>query len=235
MSKASNLISLLEMAATASDKKKAEDSMKKLAAKFFPNMPLPTVKVRDNLASSWAGQHIWFKDTTKNIIEIQKYVIDAGGEYLDKVMAHELIHQRQALDGDNRDFNRAYANLNKKLDTAHGETFKKWAEEINSVMGDGFVTPKSDLVAVKSTKKFCILIIPSKSYKNKYSCYTFQKVNDSIIDFLNRYPDMKLFVTDDNELARKRGKYFYVPLDNTVQEKLKKLYEEGKDVRGQYV
>lgn len=231
MSKASNLISLLEMAATSADKKKAEDSMKRLAAKFFPDMPLPKVMVRDNLATGWAGKHTRYPDSSKNTIDIQKYVIDAGGEELDKVMAHELIHQWQAINTESgRNFDRSYAKLSKNLDLAHGETFKAWADRINKEMGDGFVTPKSDLIVAKTTKSFCIMIAPSHSYKNKYCCYTFQKVTNEVVAYISQHKEIKLFVTDDWALAHKRLKSFYIPMDDTVQAKLKKLYEEGDPI-----
>lgn len=123
-------------------------------------LPRPIIKLRDNLGSKWLGRctyRLSSPDTT--VIEIQKAIL-AHERTLERVVAHEMIHHVEALTMTPEE--RRMLQLGVKPQ-GHGSDFLAHASKINAVMGNNFVTVKSDQeYVIENTKKkeFYLLIAP---------------------------------------------------------------------------
>jgi hypothetical protein len=119
----------------------------------------PIVKLRSNLGSRWLGRSTWSsKRPRTTLLEIQQSIL--GDERtLERVIAHEMIHHRDALALSESSI--ALMGVGIKPES-HGASFREGAARINAVMGPGFVTEVSDkeYSHTPSTKKFFVLITP---------------------------------------------------------------------------
>jgi hypothetical protein len=119
----------------------------------------PSVKLRSNLGSKWLGRSTWSsKRPNTTILELQQSIL-GDDRTLERVIAHEMIHHRDALAISAHDI--ALMNIGIKPES-HGASFCEGAARINAVMGPGFVTELSDkeYAHTSSFKKFFVLITP---------------------------------------------------------------------------
>jgi len=119
----------------------------------------PVVKLRSNLGSKWLGRSTWSsKNPHTTILELQTSIL-GDDRTLERVIAHEMIHHRDALAISDND--KVLMGLGIKPE-GHGASFREGAAVINAVMGPDFVTAVSDQQYVKaaSNKKFVVLITP---------------------------------------------------------------------------
>ncbi len=119
----------------------------------------PLIKLRSNLGSKWLGRSTWSsKRPYTTILELQQSIL-GDDRTLERVIAHEMIHHRDALAISASDI--ALMGVGIKPES-HGASFREGAARINMVMGPGFVTEVSDkeYSHAPSLKKFFILITP---------------------------------------------------------------------------
>ena len=119
----------------------------------------PLVKLRSNLGSKWLGRSTWSsKRPHTTLLELQQSIL-GDDRTLERVIAHEMIHHRDALAISESTI--ALMNVGIKPE-AHGASFREGAARINMVMGSGFVTEVSDkeYSHAPSLKKFFVLITP---------------------------------------------------------------------------
>jgi hypothetical protein len=119
----------------------------------------PVVKLRSNLGSMWLGRNTWSsKNPQTTLLELQTTIL-GDDRTLERVIAHEMIHHRDALSISDSD--KALMNIGIKP-AAHSESFREGAARINAIMGPDFVTATSDkqYVRTPSHKKFFLLIEP---------------------------------------------------------------------------
>lgn len=119
----------------------------------------PIIKLRSNLGSTWLGRSSWSsKRPHTTLLELQQSIL-GDDRTLERVIAHEMIHHRDALaiSEDAMDLMRVGIKPE-----AHGASFREGAARINAVMGPDFVTAVSDkqYVHAPSQKKFVVLITP---------------------------------------------------------------------------
>jgi SprT-like family len=120
----------------------------------------PDIVIVDNLGSKWLGLCEWKPsrpDTTT--IYLQRRIIDDEGT-LERVVAHEMIHHEEMLNLS--DVDKALLKLGRgRLLNPHGPSFKRGQALINEVMGDDFVSEKSDqsFVYSKNERSFYVLIM----------------------------------------------------------------------------
>lgn len=132
MSKANNLLMIFE----AADVQKVKEIAKELLDKFFSeyDLPVPDVKLKNNLNPKWLARHVCFNTNRGNSnIEVQKSILD-DDRTIRRVIAHELIHHWQCFkEKDDKSFNPAYHRAMRAIgkDTGHGESFEMWAKKIN--------------------------------------------------------------------------------------------------------
>jgi len=228
MSKAATLLNLFE----ATNVQKVKDIAKELLDRFFSeyDLPIPDIKIKNNLNPKWLARHVCFSANRENSnIEVQKSVLD-DDRTLRRIIAHELIHHWQCFkEKDEKSFNPAYRRAMRAMgkDTGHGESFEKWAEKINSVMGDNYVTKKSDQEYLKSpSKEFYLVISPHDSGRFIYAY--FQRPTDKTKRLIYLHKDAKVFRT--NNVRFLRGRVFgtkggwSIPSDQETQDTLKDMY-----------
>lgn len=119
----------------------------------------PIVKLRSNLGSKWLGRSTWStKSPHTTLLELQQSIL-GDDRTLERVIAHEMIHHRDALAISDKDLTLMRVGIKPE---AHGASFREGAARINAVMGSGFVTELSDkeYVRTPSQKKFLVLITP---------------------------------------------------------------------------
>jgi len=235
MSKAQDFLILLE----SGDIQKIKDITKEFLDKFFPDLSMPEIQIKNNLNVNWLGQHVCFRTDRRGVIHIQKSIVD-DDRTLKRVIAHELIHHWQCThELEDSQFNRKHQRLQRKYgeDSAHGKSFEDWAAVINKVMGDNYVTKKSDEEYVKAaSKEFFVMISPSRSFEGKLSYAYFQKLTPNMRGRLNQYIEYlhaKVFKTNNRRFLSgvvlgKRGTS--VPQDQEAQDLLKDMYNSGTEV-----
>lgn len=119
----------------------------------------PIVKLRSNLGSKWLGRSTWSsKRPRTTLLEIQQSIL-GDDRTLERVIAHEMIHHRDALALTERDITLMGVGIKPE---SHGASFREGAARINAVMGPGFVTEISDkdYRHTSSKKVFFVLITP---------------------------------------------------------------------------
>lgn len=119
----------------------------------------PIVKLRSNLGSKWLGRSTWSsRQPHTTTLELQQSILD-DDRTLERVIAHEMIHHRDALALTASDL--ALARIGIKPE-AHGAAFREGAALVNAAMGPGFVTELSDkeYALAPSRRKFFVLVTP---------------------------------------------------------------------------
>ena len=95
----------------------------------------PTVRLLDRPEESWLARSIWdLEHPHKTVLEFQTALVEEqNAKWLDRSIAHEMIHYRDVL---------AKSQDGGAADDAidHGATFHQGAAHINARMGENFVT-----------------------------------------------------------------------------------------------
>jgi len=189
----------------------------------------PRVVVRDNLGSKWLGRTIWTpRDPDTTVIQLQKAVLEHE-DTLERVLAHEMIHHKEMLELTEADKARLRIGIRP---AEHGEKFKKLARKVNDVMGDDFVTEKSDqsYVQKSSGKTFFLLVMPVHGGPN-YGFAWAVKLTPNARSYFEKLSESgaRLLQTTDQRWARgaklgeRRG--VSVPVSKEEQEELRQMYE----------
>lgn len=220
-----------------------EVAVKKLLDKFFHdyNLPMPRIKIVNQMSSHWLGRCSYKPsvDKANSTIEIQKRVLN-DEKSLSRILAHELIHHWEFMVwyGHPEHGTKAwedYVRL-KKLgikDVSHGKEFQEWAHKINSVMGNDYVTEKTDLSYVTELdKEFYLIIVPAVQSGHYAYAWAAKPSRDQQAAIQRHIMDRKgrLFMSKDVRFTygAKVGKGLSSPTDKNKQEELKRIYESGK-------
>jgi hypothetical protein len=120
---------------------------------------LPILKLRSNLGSKWLGRSTWTQSQPHTtILELQTSIL-GDDRTLERVIAHEMIHHRDALAISENEIVLLRVGIKPE---SHGVTFREGAARINAIMGPDFVTAISDKEYKHEgpRKKFVMLITP---------------------------------------------------------------------------
>jgi hypothetical protein len=132
---------------------KAEKAARPYLQKFWPDLPMPRIKIVKRVGVAWLGRDKWTSSNPDNtILELNANLISSD-EDLGKVIAHELIHHYHFL---KEDYGTLSNSMFKAL--AHGVDFKRWANKINGWKGQGWVHEKSNEVLLHDIPEFMVLI-----------------------------------------------------------------------------
>lgn len=188
----------------------------------------PIVKLRSNLGSAWLGRSTWStKNPNTTLLEIQQAII--GDERtLERVIAHEMIHHRDALMLSEADIARIRLGIKP---AEHGTSFHEGAERINAIMGPDFVTTTSDkeYKYAPSRKEFVVLVTPLPKGQLGYAWAA--RLGPKAIDVANRAVERgaRLVRTTDERWTRgakiERFGGYSVPKDGADQDLLKALFD----------
>jgi predicted SprT family Zn-dependent metalloprotease len=99
---------------------------------FFSDLPSFEVKIMNN-SSRTLGLASYRTKEQKMTVKIQKR-ISHDYEAVRKIIAHEMVHIWQ--------FNQKYI-LKNNVETNHGKDFLRIADEVNAILGAGYVTIKA--------------------------------------------------------------------------------------------
>jgi hypothetical protein len=116
---------------------------------------LPRIAIRNNISSTWLGR-CHFKLGQENLMEIQKRVM-YDDRTLERIVAHEMAHHADYLELTENEIALLRARIKR---TSHGPRWQAFANKINRVMGDDFVTVFSDAshITAPETKPFVLMI-----------------------------------------------------------------------------
>jgi len=117
-------------------------------------LPVPEIKIRNNVNAKALGRCIYRRGSDNTTIELQKSIID-NQKTLDRVLIHELIHHYVFLTGQNDGSD------------GHEGAWKKKAEELNKILGAGYISKTSDESYEKNGKYYYLVIAP-KAQTDRY-------------------------------------------------------------------
>lgn len=188
----------------------------------------PVVKLRSNLGSKWLGRSTWSSrrpETT--LLELQQSIL-GDDRTLERVIAHEMIHHRDALAISQDTL--VLMGIGIKPE-AHGASFREAADRINAIMGPGFVTALSDqeYTQAPSGKKYVVLITPLPNGKIgwTWAARLGPKAKDWVDEAVRR--GSRLVQTTDDRWTRggKIERYggYSLPRDDHEAALLRDLYE----------
>ena len=128
--------------------------------------PLPDFAVVNNLGSKWLGRCTWRSSRTDTtLIELQRRVF-ANRTTLERVLAHEMVHHWEATQRTELQIAALRIGIRP---ASHGREFFEGAAKINAVMGDNFVTERSDTTyeLPANTQEFYLLIMLMSPRNNR--------------------------------------------------------------------
>ena len=229
---------------------RVEASIKKIMAKWFKdfNLPMPRIKIANNLKTSWLGRCKYRTGEDNTWLEIQKKITD-DDKTLDRILTHEIIHHWEFLvlsrlpTSNTSRLKARQAYTLGDWQSSHGKPFKDWCAKINAVMGKDYVTEKSDgTYALKSLNKdYYVLIAPSPAY-NRLSWAWAARPSATqwgVIKWFKDNRKAKLVKTRDDRFldGQRIAKNGSMSLPHTGTEDgktlsgfLQEMYESGKDV-----
>lgn len=190
----------------------------------------PIIKLRNNLGSKWLGRSTWSpKSPRTTLLELQTSIL-GDDRTLERVIAHEMIHHRDALviSADTV----ALLRLGIKPET-HGAAFREGAERINAIMGPDFVTAVSDKEYKHDAprKAFAVLITPLPDGRLGWTwAARIGPKAQSWVDELVSRGSRLVHTTDDRwSRGRKIERYggYSIPKDPADAEMLKQLFESA--------
>src|SRR5271157_2719023 len=123
----------------------------------------PEIEIRDNLGTKWIGRCVFHASRPgTTLIQIQARVL-GHARTLERVVAHEMIHHAEALQLTPGQISMIRLGIRVM---SHERFFREGAAIVNRLMGDNFVTEKSDSddVLVPNAKEYYILIAPLGSW-----------------------------------------------------------------------
>jgi len=190
----------------------------------------PTVKLRSNLGSKWLGRSTWSsRRPHTTLLELQQAILGED-RTLERVIAHEMIHHRDALAISANDLVLMGVGIKPE---SHGASFREGAARVNAVRGPGFVTEFSDKEYrhAPSLKKFFVLItpLPNGLLGWTWAARLGDKAKDWANDLVAR--GSRLVQTTDERWTRGRKIVRYggysVPRDSQEAKLLQDLYATG--------
>lgn len=195
----------------------------------------PIIKLRSNLGSKWLGRSTWSPSRPHTtLLELQQAIL--GDERtLERVIAHEMIHHRDALAISENEVVLLRVGIKPE---AHGASFREGAARINAVMGSDFVTAVSDKEYKHTAplKKFVLLITPLPNGRLGWTWAA--RLGPKALDWANDLiaRGSRLVHTTDERWTRGRKIERYggysVPRDSQETALLQELYEGGAGTRG---
>lgn len=190
----------------------------------------PLIKLRSNLGSTWLGRSTWSsKRPHTTLLELQQSVL--GDERtLERVIAHEMIHHRDALAISANDIVLMRVGIKPE---SHGSSFREGASRINAIMGPEFVTAVSDkeYSQAPSLKKFVVLITPLPDGRLgwTWAARLGSKATGWVDELVSR--GSRLVHTTDDRWTRGRKIVRYggysIPRDPQDAARLRELYDAG--------
>ena len=192
---------------------------------------LPDVKIRNNLGSKWLGRSKWSSSRPHTTLLELQHAILWDDPTLERVIAHEMIHHRDALAISENDV--ALLRFGIKPDS-HGASFREGASRINAIMGPDFVTERSDKEYKKASprKEFLLLITPIHNGRLGWNWTTRlgPKATDWVAELVSK--GSRLVSTSDERWTRgtKIARYsgYSMPKDPEEAALLKELYDRVK-------
>jgi len=190
----------------------------------------PIVKIRNNLGSQWLGRSTWTPSKPHTtLLELQQSILwDAPT--LERVVAHEMIHHRDALAISENEV--ALLKFGIKPES-HGASFREGAEKINAVMGAGFVTKESDKeykhAAPKKDYVLLITPLPGGRLGWTWSARLGPKATDWVAELVAK--GSRIVHTSDNRWTRgakivRYGGYSMPKTEEDIAE-LQKLFDQA--------
>jgi hypothetical protein len=188
----------------------------------------PILKLRSNLGSKWLGRSTWSsRRPHTTLLELQQSIL-GDDRTLERVIAHEMIHHRDALAISENDVVLMRVGIKPE---SHGASFREGAARINEVMGPGFVTEVSDkeYSHAPSLKKFVVLITPLPDGRLgwTWAARLGAKAKDWVDELVGRGSRL-VYTTDDRwTRGRKIVRYggYSVPRDSADAALLQELYQ----------
>lgn len=190
----------------------------------------PVIKLRSNLGSKWLGRSTWSsKRPHTTLLELQQSIL-GDARTLERVIAHEMIHHRDALAISESDM--ALMRVGIKPES-HGASFHEGAARINAIMGPGFVTEVSDkeYSRAPASKRFVVLITPLPDGRLgwNWAARLGDKAKGWVDELVSR--GSRLVHTTDDRWTRGRKIVRYggysVPRDAHEAALLQELYQRG--------
>jgi hypothetical protein len=206
---------------------------KELLDKFFGDLhlPIPKFKIVNNVAANWQGQCVFTpKDTSNTTINIQKRIL-GDDKTVRRILGHELIHHADFM------LHGAGNKFEHRLHGGHGKFFKEYAAKINAVMGEDYVTEKSDASYVEEDNQteFYVLIRPARHAKDKELGWSFAvRPSPKQKEYMQRIVKEgggKIIKSKDKKFLRGPkiglGGGIAIPRDEEFANLLRRLYEEA--------
>jgi hypothetical protein len=212
------------------------------------SLPPPGLKFVDHYAAKWLGRCSWFAFVSairngnrgRTVIELQKSIL-SDEKTMERVVAHEMCHHAEYLHDKFRRGQQllgTYGNLSSRLlfGDSHGKEFWKYADHINSVVGSGFITQKSDEAYVqdRTKKEYLLLIYPYGSgFRWTYTLRLTPK-NEVRLKYFAQMKDGRFVISDDLSLTNGISTFKLsgnIPVGQSKPEQveyLKELYDKGK-------
>lgn len=178
-------------------------------------LPVPEIKIRNNVNSKALGRCLWRRGSKNTTIELQKSIVD-NEKTLERVLIHELIHHYVFLTGQNDG-------------DGHSGAWKQKAEELNKIFGPGYISQTSDESYEKNGKEYYIVIVP-KAGSNRYSFIS------TVTPSMSQKATIQELLKINGRIFRVNDEYFagVTKLSSTSDEKanarLKEIYDTGKQV-----
>ena len=206
------------------------------------DLPLPTLKIVNNIQSSWNGLCTWGWGDPTSLIELQKSICH-DERTVRRILAHELAHHEANIAHFGRMPLPTYRAI-RKYEGGHGKTWQTIVARWNAKYGENFITEKSDKATVKvhDEKEFFVLIWKDRSAR----CHWASSVTLSVqaVRYLwkietilgdKRPNEYRLFKTTDRDLLTYNlniGQGGYTSRFDTpeIQDKATNLFETGTDL-----
>jgi len=116
----------------------------------------PVVKLRDQIGAAWLGRSTWSpRRPETTLLELQRSIL-GDPRTLDRVVAHEMIHHRDALAISADQVALLRAGIRP---VSHGASFREGAARINAIKGPDFVTEASDQSYARAALSRPILVL----------------------------------------------------------------------------
>ena len=179
------------------------------------DLPVPELKVVNNIKSRWLGDCRWTIGKPNTVITLQKSIC-GDDETLRRILAHELAHHEEMLVYWQGKLNEGMTPQTVKMLSGvmggHGRSWKEVADRWNAKYGKDFVTEKSDqaMVVEYDEKPFYVLLHRYPYGNNnrlwQYSAHLSQKQKELLATPKLQDPGQyKLVETTDRRFLCKAG------------------------------
>jgi hypothetical protein len=181
-------------------------------------LPVPEIKIRNNVNSKTLGRCLWRKGAKNTTIELQKSIVD-NEKTLNRVLIHELIHHYVFLTNPENDGS-----------DGHGGAWRKKADELNKTLGADYISQTSDESYEKNGKEYYIVIVP-KAGSSRYSFIS------TVSPSMSQKATILELLKINGRIFKINDEYFagVTKLSSTGDDKanarLKEIYDTGKEVK----